>query len=247
MLKRYVTLEISRNEPITAPHPALSIQYMNAVNADVFWGMSPGVWMCKDIVAERQVRQIPGGGEAVFLHVSYQFEGTDTWDIQLLDYGTYYFRNDPTAPTHATMPAFMTREGHPTAGPLNGQGGALIRNVPFTVTLGGNTVTFGVGAMGQFSLVNGQAIQVKNIGGVLPTPTASGKPLVPGTPYYIRNVVGLNQCDLTSDPAGASFLWADAGTPVNYADQPAVYNLIRPYPRLRYAPLGLPQSFNDCQ
>ncbi len=90
-LVRTMTLEISRNESIGAPHPDLAIAYLSCTNADVFWGQLPGVWMCKDITAERAQRQIPNGAPVPYLKVTYQFEAkANGWDLLILDSGDVY-------------------------------------------------------------------------------------------------------------------------------------------------------------
>jgi hypothetical protein len=243
MLKVTMTLDIARNEPLWANHPALGIAYANAQNADVFWGMSAGVWRMKKISPERQVKQLTDGGTAVFLRVVYQLEATDTWDLYLLDYGSYYLTVNvsPGMGTSAAMTTrFTTSDQYPTVGPLDGQGGALARNRQ--VTASGNFLTIVSPAPGNVLLVN-SIVQFSNVGGHVP----GG--LTAGAAYYVINPNGVPstfQVSLTQ--GGQPITLTDTGTGTTYVSQPAVYNIIRPPPgRKPFAPLGLPQSWFEVQ
>jgi hypothetical protein len=197
MLKVTMTLDIARNEPLWANHPALGIAYANAQNADKFWGMAPGVWRIKKISPERQVKQQPDGGTAVFLRVVYQLEAADTWDLYVLDYGTWYLAVN-ASPGMGTAAAqiikFQTSDGHPTAGALDGQGGPLVRNRQVTINTGTSTITIVSPAPGN-TLNNGNIVTFNNVNGALPIGIA------PGTAYFVRNVAGF--------PLGNSFQIAD--------------------------------------
>jgi hypothetical protein len=175
--QRYLTLEIARNEPIDAPHPALAVQYMNAVNSDVFWGLPPGTWMVKNISPERQTRVLQGGTTALFLRVVYQLEAAASWDIQLLDFGTYYLAPIPSLQNVAQTRKlkFGTADGHPTTGLLNGQGGRLPDSTSFTAdALSRITVPLAAavpGAIVQNAIyVTNLAVTLTNAGGNLPAP-----------------------------------------------------------------------------
>lgn len=244
-LRASMTLEISRNEQIAGPdgtpiHPGLGLQYEDAVNADEFWGQPAGTWKCKKIVAKRVAAQLKGGLTAIYLKVSYSFEGKDTWNIVQLDYGTYYLIPNPAGNNlPALQKKFMTAEGHPTAGPLNGQGGPLIRNQPCTFS--GNVVTIG-GSSG-LTVPDGQIVQFNALGaGALPSE------LEPGTAYYVINsgLSGPATFELSDEEDGAFIAFGD-GTAPTYVSQPAVYITYQPYDWLPYADLGLPNSFADVQ
>lgn len=84
-------LTISRNEAVSSLHPALGVQFAGAVNADWFWGLSPGTWICKGIAAENQWRQVQGGTEYGYMRVEYTFQARpEGWDIFVLDAGDYF-------------------------------------------------------------------------------------------------------------------------------------------------------------
>lgn len=127
-------LTITRNEPITAPHPALSALYQDAVNSDVFWGANPGVVKVANIQARRETRQIVaanGSRTFAYLRVSYTFHFKGSgWDVQLLDKGTWYWSQpnksrDPAQTTPAKKQRFMSADGQPIDGLLDGTGHRL--------------------------------------------------------------------------------------------------------------------------
>jgi hypothetical protein len=102
-------LTIERNEPLSAPHPAMGNTYRNTVNADAFWGLPPGCWRCIDIVAKRAVRQLPNGQTGVYLRVKYTFESRATWDTIILDAGRYFILLPASAvntPANVSVPIF---------------------------------------------------------------------------------------------------------------------------------------------
>lgn len=82
-------LTITRNEDLLTPHPALAILYQDKLNSDSFWGASPGQAKCMSITTQRQVKQLPNGVNFPYLRSTYTFKFRGSWDIQLLDYGTY--------------------------------------------------------------------------------------------------------------------------------------------------------------
>lgn len=313
MLKRFITLEISRNEPLTANHPGLAIAYTNAVNSDVFWGLAPGVWMIKDITAERAVKQLANGDVYVYLRVTYQLEGTDTWDLNILDYGSFYMvQNSANANAPAQILKFLTTDGHPTVGPLNGMGAPLVRNQQVSLNVGTATFTIVSPAPGN-TLKNGDVVQFATVGGSLPIG------IFPGVAYFVRNAAGSptgNQFQIAATVSGniitagsfqrggflnlgkpevtymatagitvgmnvsgngipggttviavqgaaglivlsnnatlsdfepLTFTAAATNTGITYVSQPVIWNTIRPYPRLPYSFLNLPQSWASVQ
>ncbi len=184
---RVLTLEIVRNEPLSANQPAIAIQYQDAVNSDTFWGMPRGTWKVKEIVPERQERQIQGGTRVPFLRVAYSFEGRpEGWDVNLLDYGSFYLQNDPKGsafPQKKTQ--FRTSEGHPTSGPLNGKGGALPGRMQFTVDTSTDIVTVPSNPAG-ITFSNGDLVLVEAASGsTLPTPLSRRRS------YYVSGSSGL--------------------------------------------------------
>jgi hypothetical protein len=118
-------MTISRNEPLSAPHPYLNIYYQNAVNSDVFWNSQAGQAKIMAIDAQRQIKILAAGAILAYLRVTYVIHFRPDWDTELLDAGpTYRESLDLTKPPRQ----FVTAEGHPTTGPLNGQGMRLPDN-----------------------------------------------------------------------------------------------------------------------
>lgn len=271
VLERYMVLTISRNERLTANHPAIGLMYQDAVNSDTFWRLPPGVWKVRSIVAERQQRQLPGGGQFAYLRCEYSFEGkalkivnlanlslppantiVSSWDIQLLDYGSYYYITPPPSATSSLgaggfvapngnspvrMP-FRTRDGHPTSGMLDGQGGALPDRVTFTVS--GSTLTV---PNSSYPFKNGLQVQLWSIGGDLPDP------LQPNGAYYVVNSSGPRYVSfqLSETQGGDAIELTDAGSGTLFIGTSGVFLQIRPYNRLPFGLLRLPQSFRQVQ
>ncbi len=118
-------LTITRNEEITAPHPAADLIYNDSVNADIFWGSPPGTWKCQGISARRETKQLQDKSILPYLKVTYKFEARLTWDTQILDAGTYYLPGGNRNQLAKKM-AFLTSDGHPITGTLNGAGDSLL-------------------------------------------------------------------------------------------------------------------------
>ena len=129
-------LSITTNEDIFSNHPATGLQYMNSVNADVFWGLAPGTVRCMGITANTEHKQLPNGSQYAYLKVVYQFCILQTHDLILLDAGTYYLKcgsggsgsgsgsglNCNNCFNYTKFP-FTTATGTPCEGPLDGMGG----------------------------------------------------------------------------------------------------------------------------
>jgi len=80
----YPVLTISRNEPLFLP--AIAVRFQDAVNSDVFWGVNKHCAKIKGIRGVRQYKRNKG-----YWRVTYQIAfNRETWDLQLLDHGTYY-------------------------------------------------------------------------------------------------------------------------------------------------------------
>lgn len=143
----YLSLEISRNEPVSTLHPGLGVQYASAVNSDVWWGFRPGQVQCQSIIPEQQTRQLVTS-QFVYLKVVYSFlMKYDGWQLQLLDAGDYccetddsnwcddgegvfYYCGSGSGPCAScdTKIGFLTKQGAPRKGLLDGHGGALPLN-----------------------------------------------------------------------------------------------------------------------
>lgn len=80
----YPVLTITRNEPTFFPN--LAVQFQDAVNSDNFWGVNPH---CARVKAIRGTKQYGKGQN--YWKVTYTIAfNRETWDLQILDIGTYY-------------------------------------------------------------------------------------------------------------------------------------------------------------
>jgi hypothetical protein len=123
-------LTISRNEDLASNHPGADVIYQDTVNADVFWGLPPGTWKLQAIKARREQKTLATVGTIfAYLKVTYKFEARVTWDTLILDSGTYYWTSAPGSPGRRKV-RFLTSDGHPTKGALNGTGQALYSQPP---------------------------------------------------------------------------------------------------------------------
>lgn len=119
-------LTITRNEAVTANHPGLSVIYANTCNADVFWGATPGYWLCKPIHTQRQEKNMPDGSQFAYLKCTYSFHGkAPNWDLSLLDEGDYYNQGTAAPGVPPVRRAFKDNDGNPIQGALDGHGGKL--------------------------------------------------------------------------------------------------------------------------
>ena len=109
---------------------ARSIEFRNAVNTDEFLGANPRQAKVRDIAAERRI--FNADAEIIkYWTVTYQFViRAETWDLQLLDNGTYYFEGGLQGRLNAddlNLPSvkklFTDKPGHPSKGNLDGEGG----------------------------------------------------------------------------------------------------------------------------
>ncbi len=185
-LETVLQIQITRNEPISANHPAIALLYTDAVNSDRWFNCNAGTCKIKEILVERQERQIQGGSKVPFLRVTYTIEcHPDGWDDRILDYGTYIWKQ-PASPANSPMrrEKIKTVEGSETSAPLNGRGQVLFDRKPFTVVAATDVCTILADASGN-TLSNGDMVQVSNIGGALPAP------LREGVPYYVIGSTGL--------------------------------------------------------
>jgi hypothetical protein len=116
-----MVLSITRNEDVTAPHPATNLLYAETINSDVFWGADPHMVKCKGISNSLEQRNLADGTTITYLKCTYVFHfiawSVNGWDLRPLDIG-------PTYLTGINRVAFKTPDGHPNIGLLNGNGGA---------------------------------------------------------------------------------------------------------------------------
>jgi hypothetical protein len=93
--------------------------YVNAVNSDNFWGAQPRQFKICQIstpgLSSRSVNQQTVYYYPVTIEMKFKRE---TWDIDVLDAGTYYLDG-------GAKKAFLTAEGQPYIGRLDGAGAAL--------------------------------------------------------------------------------------------------------------------------
>jgi len=117
-------ITMTRNESILSPIPETALLFQDSVNADVFFGFGPGQVKCQSITCQRQNKQLPDGSIFPYLRATYLFHARKTWDIQLLDKGSYYrFRVSTSLPW--TKQKFITDDGQPRDGLLDGFGQKL--------------------------------------------------------------------------------------------------------------------------
>lgn len=122
--RSHLIMTITRNEDIATPHPALAVTYQDKVNQDSFWGASPGQVKCQSITVQRLVKNYPDGSFLPYLKATYVFHFRDTWDLQLLDQGTWYwYQQSMSSPKKKKK--FQTDDNQNTQGLLDGNGGAL--------------------------------------------------------------------------------------------------------------------------
>lgn len=80
----YPVLTITRNEPLF--FPSLAVQFQDAVNSDLFWGVNPHCARVKGIRGSKQY-----SGNTHYWKVTYTIAfNRESWDLQVLDIGTYY-------------------------------------------------------------------------------------------------------------------------------------------------------------
>lgn len=118
-------LSITRNEALATPHPALAVAYQDCVNSDVFWGADPGMVKVSNITVRRETRQLASGTTVAYLRCSYVFHIKGSWDVQLLNKGTYYWTTDSRHSVGAKQQAFKSADGQPIDGLLTANGGKL--------------------------------------------------------------------------------------------------------------------------
>lgn len=115
-----LTLTITRNEIITAPHPQTALTFQNTCNSDTWWGASAGQVKCKTIVSAREVKNLPSGSPFPYLKVTYVFNFLNSWDLSILDSGDYY-----QTVTMGPLIPFQDQSGNTITGLLDGSGNAL--------------------------------------------------------------------------------------------------------------------------
>lgn len=100
---------------------AAAISYQDAINSDV--------WLGIPVHSARVVGVIPTTINVYgtdYLQIAYTFKVKPTWDLVLLDIGTYYFE---TVGGFSKRKTFTTDDGHPRRGLLNGSGGKSVGEV----------------------------------------------------------------------------------------------------------------------
>ncbi len=100
--------------------PLTVLKYVNCLNQDNFWGANERQWRITAITTSgRDWRTLPSGVTVKFypidIVIAYNWY---TWDVQMLDKGSYYLSDGKQA-------AFLTKEGQPFEGLLDGAGGKL--------------------------------------------------------------------------------------------------------------------------
>ncbi len=122
-----LVLSITRNEAISVLHPAVDVIYSDAVNSDTWWGCPPGTWKCQGISTQRETKQLSSGAIFPYLRCTYKFEARPSWDLQILDAGSYSIQ---VFDVKRRKIQFKTDDGHPRIGALDGQGEELRDGLP---------------------------------------------------------------------------------------------------------------------
>lgn len=96
-----------------------ALQYINSVNSDVFWGGQPRQWRITGYSTPgKAVRQVDQAKIVYFpVNIEMKFR-KETWDLQILDQGTYYLDAVDATKRHP----FVTEDGQPRTGLLDGAG-----------------------------------------------------------------------------------------------------------------------------
>lgn len=127
--RSHLILTITRNESIASNHPGLALTYQDTVNSDTFWGAAPGQVKCQSITVQRLVKNFPDGTVLPYLKATYIFHFRNTWDIQILDKGTWYY-NKPGGTMDQSLwkrVKFTSDDNQLIEGLLDGTGGALAK------------------------------------------------------------------------------------------------------------------------
>ena len=109
-----VSLEITQNYVSSYAVLTTALSYMDCINSDTFLGCSPHTVRCVNVSPKSDVRN-----GTKFLEITFTFKMKPTWDLELLDIGSYYFDDD------GKRREFTTDDAHPRQGLLNGSGKAL--------------------------------------------------------------------------------------------------------------------------
>lgn len=113
---KWPTLTIVRKEAITTPIITIQRTYSGKVNTQAFWEGTARQWKCVDITSALGSRNVEGIIYP-YLEVTYQFQGRDAWELEQLDAGWNYLD------LSGNKRGFMTREGTPYEGFLDGANG----------------------------------------------------------------------------------------------------------------------------
>ncbi|MBI3713844.1 MAG: hypothetical protein HY253_12915 [Burkholderiales bacterium] len=132
-----ITLSITINKPITFNILGQQMAYRDKVNSDIFWGQAAGTCKVKSITWECNELRIENSSPFPYLRVKYDFQFCDEeseagqikWDLQLLDFGTYYIQPEEGFTPEKKI-AFKTDDGHRTTGLLAGNGQKLPDDTP---------------------------------------------------------------------------------------------------------------------
>lgn len=109
----YLSLHITRNEPISSPILTTQATYQGKLNSDTFWGQPAGKWLCNQISSSLDSRTVAGGDRYSFLRVSYEFQYAPSWKFEPLDKGYYYINGA------GKRVGNRTADGQPYEGLLN--------------------------------------------------------------------------------------------------------------------------------
>lgn len=102
-----------------------ALEYVNAVNADVFWGADPRTMRITQYSSSGLAVRTIGDVKVFYWPITIEMKyRRETWDLSLLDCGTFYVRA-----ADGQRVAFLTDDGQPRIGLLNGAGDKLADEV----------------------------------------------------------------------------------------------------------------------
>ncbi len=109
-----LVLTIGQNYGTNFNAVASAVTYMDCINSDTFLGLGPKTCKICSVSPKTETRQV-GDEKKDYLHIEWTIKVKPTWDLELLDYGSYYLDDGKKV-------EFKTDDAHPYQGLLNGSG-----------------------------------------------------------------------------------------------------------------------------
>lgn len=109
-----LVMEIRQNYTSSYAVLTTALNYMERINSDSFLGCAPHTCRIVSVSPKTKLRN-----GSPFLEITFVIKVRPTWDLQLLDIGSFYFDDD------GNSVEFKTDDGNPYHGLLNGSGKKL--------------------------------------------------------------------------------------------------------------------------